>query len=922
MALISSGDAFLLRSTREDRLVHLPGLSGSRIECSSSSGSSVSIVTSSGHDTVKCALLQIDDTNSIVSSELSIEEDIKMIATCEGSVIALGRSGRVYSASTSLGHPPAPRGLGGAGHLGKDNVWVEIPTFRGIPIRYVAAGGRTCFAITRGGDVYSWGYNFAGEAANLGLVSSIPKFSNQLTKLKIITLAIGGNHCLGITGLQQCVAWGDNTCGQLGIVRKVSSMEQPSFVELPVPTNKENQDSSSTSISMIAAGWAHSVVVDGSGYAYSFGLNSHGQLGFGDLKSRWVPEKIDMVKDVTHVACGQLFTAVWADGTTRASGGARGFYYAGKNLSSAKPIEMIEGAADAAAVASESVNEQPEKSDLFSKKFIDREERRYTFGVDTPNSRQGFIGPLEMGPPFPSEYNLQGPIKSIGKMLATDSMVYVFSPSHILKVKPRIASLNGGTAITLRVTGLSRSDVLPKVRLTHQSPSLDHMVEGRVIDAPVCGLVHFKFPDLSLSPMQSVVDTATTATFLNVQLSLDEGLTWTAIGDGGSAQIAVLRFPERQLVVRPNCASVVGGAPLTICLPRAPGLTIDGEPCGGPPVLPANLPDESLLVVFNIQCKSDAKAVDMEDYDDVGGRMSFAGLRTRDLWCHRHRYADSEMLQGLKPMESLQIKVPGWRTADGVCCLCPAFDTRIIDDSAEVFVQVSFDEGQTQLDPPIPFKVYSFTIDGIVPAVGEGLHETKVKMLLGGKMPVVTKKPKIRVILHKDGELRSQKINRKEISEVTAETGGEGKVCLFFTMPKLADLIPEDIDDITSKRYLQLPLEVSLNDGAEYSKERCHFTYLLPLSDTSEGQLKCFRILPGLYKSVEQWTEEEDGNILTLESAVPAGTVLCVRLGKGDLSPDISYDNVKVKMRYVHTQAEGDEEERKPFEYEVGEVSN
>ncbi|KAF4694118.1 hypothetical protein FOZ62_020551, partial [Perkinsus olseni] len=298
--------------------------------------------------------------------------------------------------------------------------------------------------------------------------------------------------------------------------------------------------------------------------------------------------------------------------------------------------------------------------------------------------------------------------------------------------------------------------------------------------------------------------------------------------------------------------------------------------------------DDSLLVLFTIECRS--KAVDSEDFDDV--------------------YADREMLVDAKPREKVKIKVPGWRSINGVSCICPSFDPDIIGSSAGVSVQVSLDEGQTLLGPPLPFKVFSFTIDRIVPAVGEAALSTRMEIVLGGRMPVVTKKPRIGAILpgESDAAGRRRRPLMREMSEAVAEARADGTIRIFFTMPSLEDLLPEKTVAV-AERYLKIPIEVSLNDGAEYSEDGFSFTYLLPQG--AEGDSPTFTAAPGLYKMPEEWTEED--NRIDVSAAIPAGTEMCVRLAEGDLPVDLVYADAKIRLRYVPGgEDEGEGAELKP----------
>lgn len=70
--------------------------------------------------------------------------------------------------------------------------------------------------------------------------------------------------------------WGWNTHGQLGVGSQTTLTHKPQLVERlkGVP------------LAQIAAGGAHSTTVSLSGAVYSWGKNSFGQLGLGDMKGK------------------------------------------------------------------------------------------------------------------------------------------------------------------------------------------------------------------------------------------------------------------------------------------------------------------------------------------------------------------------------------------------------------------------------------------------------------------------------------------------------------------------------------------------------------------------------------------------------------------------------------------------------------
>ncbi|NWT80680.1 HERC5 ligase, partial [Lanius ludovicianus] len=96
--------------------------------------------------------------------------------------------------------------------------------------------------------------------------------------------------------------WGQNTHGQLGVQSQTTFTPKPQLVERlkGIP------------LAQIAAGGAHSITVSLSGAVYSWGKNSFGQLGLGDMKDRDCPSYVGALEHwkTVFISCGADHTAV------------------------------------------------------------------------------------------------------------------------------------------------------------------------------------------------------------------------------------------------------------------------------------------------------------------------------------------------------------------------------------------------------------------------------------------------------------------------------------------------------------------------------------------------------------------------------------------------------------------------------------
>ncbi|NXM53505.1 HERC5 ligase, partial [Illadopsis cleaveri] len=96
--------------------------------------------------------------------------------------------------------------------------------------------------------------------------------------------------------------WGENIHGQLGVGSQTTLIPKPQLVERlkGIP------------LAQIAAGGAHSTTVSLSGAVYSWGKNSFGQLGLGDMKDRDCPTYVGALEHwkTVFISCGADHTAV------------------------------------------------------------------------------------------------------------------------------------------------------------------------------------------------------------------------------------------------------------------------------------------------------------------------------------------------------------------------------------------------------------------------------------------------------------------------------------------------------------------------------------------------------------------------------------------------------------------------------------
>lgn len=410
----------------------------------------------------------------------SIDGDIRQIAIGEKHLLVLTHTGEVYSKGESY--------YGSAGYGGAKSVqeFTQIPALKNRNVAFVAAGPHFSIAITKEGDVFSWGQSFSGETGLFSKIETVPRFASSVTPFRITSVSCGNAHVLACTESSQCIAWGENTCGQLGLGQKSKAVHKPQVVSA-IPTH----------VGSVSAGWAHSVAVTRDGRVFTWGLNTHGQLGLGDTQTKFavhLVHALDGKKKVASANASRTFTVFRTEDCNALICGSVPRVHCDPNNLPRRP------------------------------------------GEDDPPGCVLTPIPLELG----SGVGGANTHSEIAMMCAFDNGAIGFARSTVFTVLPSLAPLEGGTQIQAFVTGLpyeqpqTREDgegepylqdlINIKVRLKSLSPVCDVTVEGRIVDVDT---IEFLSPNLVLSPLNPAVEQDGCAP-VSLQVSIDGGLTWTA----------------------------------------------------------------------------------------------------------------------------------------------------------------------------------------------------------------------------------------------------------------------------------------------------------------------------------------------------------------------------------------------------------
>ncbi|CAK0872837.1 unnamed protein product [Prorocentrum cordatum] len=736
----------------------------------------------------------------------AIDGSLREIAIGDQHVLALTREGTVWSRGTAV--------YGNTGHGGA----TDVEEFRPL----AALQGRSVRAISK-----------RGETGLVEQVESVPRFVPTVTKFRVAKVSCGNAHVLAVTESQQCISWGENTCGQLGIGRKSKPTHRPQLL-----------DSIPSQIREVSAGWAHSVAVGTDGRVYSWGLNSHGQLGLGDVAARLAPHLLQDLVDVHQVESAHAARTLTA------------FLSTEKRPLLCGQIPFRVGTKHSA------------RSESGPRSVNGTTPRRP--GSMDPD--QCVLAPVPLTIAAP---DLSGVRSQLSQLLAYDRGVVAFARSAVHKVEPNLAPLKGGTPVRVHVNGLP-----------YFPPARTHAVDSTTTSEMAADAIpvrEFTTPNVVDSPL---VDPE--ATFaVQVRVSVDDGFTWTPDrypilsasapapppappsrapaprrrkpADGAKPTDSALQLGLQGLMgdskpvqadapllwyswrpkdgpthVEPRCVPVAGGSELL--------LHVD---------LPPQLSAEQLAVKFVCTPRQ-----------SVGGPAGRAPSRPP---LAETVGPDHDAVAELPPAMPLEVQVAAWLDAGGhgVRVVSPPLDAESIG-LYDFSVELSLD-GRTYLPRALPLSVYDLRVTALEPNTGSLLEQTQVKVRGAGLVPSDVH----RVRLDFPQELGWK---RRQLPASLDLTTGE----VSFTMPDLAAEVRERADAALGAGRVepQVSVELSLN-GQNFTRDGVPFTFHGPLRPAAV----CLLALPEGYVAEEPPDPKAKGKKAAPEEAEPRPLPPAAKLG-------------------------------------------
>jgi alpha-tubulin suppressor-like RCC1 family protein len=209
---------------------------------------------------------------------------------------------------------------------------IDTTNLAGKSITQVAGGGWHTLLLADDGTVFSFGWNHNGatglNTAGGNTLIATPINAGNLAGKKITQVAGGGWHTLLLADDGTVFSFGWNHYGRTGRNTTIGDTLVASPIDIRNLTGK--------TIVQVAAGYQHSLLLADDGTVFSFGYNSGGQLGLNtDLEFVAIPTPIDTTnlagKTITQVAAGRSHSLLLANDGAVFSFGWNGDGQTGRN---------------------------------------------------------------------------------------------------------------------------------------------------------------------------------------------------------------------------------------------------------------------------------------------------------------------------------------------------------------------------------------------------------------------------------------------------------------------------------------------------------------------------------------------------------------------------------------------------------------
>ncbi|XP_058403470.1 E3 ISG15--protein ligase HERC5 [Diceros bicornis minor] len=219
--------------------------------------------------------------------------------------IKLGKKMKIHSMDQGAEHMLI---LSSDGKLFEYSYSIEHARFQCVlqekNILQITCGDYHSLALSKGGELFSWGQNLYGQLGVGRTFDSTPtpQIVERLSGVPLVQISAGEAHSMALSMSGNVYSWGRNGFGQLGLGH-TNNQDSPSLVEALA----------SQKVEFLACGGSHTAVLTKDGLVFTFGAGKYGQLGHNSTQNELRPCLVtELVGNrVTQIACGRCHTLAY-----------------------------------------------------------------------------------------------------------------------------------------------------------------------------------------------------------------------------------------------------------------------------------------------------------------------------------------------------------------------------------------------------------------------------------------------------------------------------------------------------------------------------------------------------------------------------------------------------------------------------------